>query len=107
MGSVAFSSINNSFTVKATGGAIEVPYNKVSEIEYRETNINGRRTVGVGIMKINSGTFSNEEFGNYALHVYSSVKPVIVVHHSDNMVLVFNLKTVEETRSAYETLRDN
>jgi len=29
------------------------------------------------------------------------------VHHSDNMVLVFNLKTVEETRSAYETLRDN
>ena len=52
MGSVAFSSTNNSSTVKATGGAI-------------------------------------------------------VVHHSDNMVLVFNLKTVEETRSAYETLCDN
>ena len=106
VGSVAVRFAETSFTINATGGAIEVPYQKISEVEYRETNINGRRSFGIGTMKINSGRFTNEEFGDYTLYAYTSVKPVIVVHHSDNMVLVFNLKTVEETRSVYETLRD-
>ena len=106
VGSVAISYTESNFTVRATGGAIEVPYEKISEIEYRESNDNGRRSFGINTMKINSGNFTNEEFGGYTLYAYTAVKPVIVVHHSDDMVLVFNLKTVEETKNAYETLRD-
>jgi len=107
VGSVAISYTENNFTVKATGGAIEVPYDKISEIEYRESNVNGGRSFGISTMKINSGNFTNEEFGSYTLYAYTAVKPVVVVHHSNNMVLIFNLKTVEETRSAYESLRDH
>lgn len=106
VGSVAVSYAESNFTVRATGGAIEIPYEKIGEIEYREANDNGRRSFGIGTMKINSGNFTNEEFGSYTLYAYTAVKPVIVVHHSGNMVLVFNLKTVEETKSAYESLRD-
>lgn len=62
VGSVSASYGESSFTVKATGGAIEVPYDKITEIEYRETNDNGRRSFGINTMKINSGSFTNEEF---------------------------------------------
>jgi len=104
VGSVSVRYAENNFMVKATGGAIEVPYDKISEIEYRESNDNGRRSFGINTMKINSGSFTNEEFGGYALYAYTAVKPVIVVHHSENMVLVFNLKTVEETQASYQKL---
>lgn len=104
VGSVSASYGESSFTVKATGGAIEVPYDKITEIEYRESNVNGRRSFGINTMKINSGNFTNEEFGTYSLYAYTAVKPVIVVHHSENLVLVFNLKTVEETKAAYQKL---
>ena len=104
VGSVSASYRESSFTVKATGGAIEVPYDKITEIEYRESNVNGRRSFGINTMKINSGNFTNEEFGTYSLYAYTAVKPVIVVHHSENLVLVFNLKTVEETQAAYQKL---
>ncbi len=104
VGSVSVSYGESNFTVKATGGAIEVPYDKIIEIEYRESNDNGHRTFGINTMKINSGNFSNEEFGGYTLYAYTAVKPVIVVYHSDDMVLVFNLKTVEETQAGYQKL---
>lgn len=105
VGSVSIAYSEDRFTVKATGGALEIPYDKVFKIESREFNDNGQRTFGINTMKINSGSFTNEEFGTYSLHAYTSVKPVIVVHYTDDQILVFNLKTEEETTKCYQKLR--
>ena len=48
-----------------------------------------------------SGTFRNDEYGEYQLHVMKKGKKFIVVH-SDEGVLAFSFESDETTESLYE-----
>jgi hypothetical protein len=81
-----------------------ISYDDIVSLDLRESFNKGRRTFGLGGAKISSGTFSNEEFGAYRLCVYNDVEAYIVIR-SGGKTTVFNLKTAEETRAVYSSLR--
>ena len=52
-----------------------------------------------------SGTFVNDAFGEYQLHVNLKVDPYVIVHYTDG-ILVFNTPTEDETTELYTKLLD-
>lgn len=52
-----------------------------------------------------SGTYLNDTYGEYELHVNLKVEPYIIIHYTDG-VLVFNNPTADETTQMYTSLLD-
>ena len=52
-----------------------------------------------------SGTYVNDAFGEYQLHVNLKVDPYVIVHYTDG-ILVFNTPTKNETTELYTKLLD-
>ena len=62
---------SDSFTVEASYfDDLTVKYDAIDGIEYREGNVDGTRTFGVGSFRLLMGTFENEEFGTYTRYTY-------------------------------------
>ena len=52
-----------------------------------------------------SGTYINDAFGEYELHVNLKVEPYVIVHYTDG-ILVFNNPSAEGTAELYSNLLD-
>lgn len=52
-----------------------------------------------------SGTYRNDAYGEYELHVNLKVEPYIILHYTDG-VLVFNNPTADATTQMYTSLLD-
>ncbi|MGM9606002.1 MAG: hypothetical protein ACI3XJ_00700 [Oscillospiraceae bacterium] len=52
-----------------------------------------------------SGTYVNDAFGEYELHVNLKVEPYVIVHYTDG-ILVFNNPSAEGTMELYTNLLD-
>lgn len=53
-----------------------------------------------------SGRYSNAEYGEYTLHVYSDKAPYIVVQYGDEKTIVFNLGSERLTKRTFEDLEE-
>lgn len=84
-------------------GGITVSYAEIDDIELREAQIPGTRTMGYGSMRLLLGAFQNEEFGNYTRYTYCSANPCIVITTGDR-ILVLSDETAEATRELYQQL---
>lgn len=80
-----------------------IDYGDITGVELRTGMDYGSRMIGVGNMKVLTGTFENGEFGRYVLAVNRSVSEAIVVHTSSG-VYVFNLPDSGSTTELYRDL---
>ena len=84
-------------------GGIAVSYEEIDEIELREEQIPGTRTMGYGSMRLLLGAFQNQEFGNYTRYTYYNANPCIVITAGDR-ILVLSDESAEATRALYQQL---
>ena len=95
---------SDSFTVEASYfDDLTVKYDAIDGIEYREGNVDGTRTFGVGSFRLLMGTFENEEFGTYTRYTYYRPEACVILSVSGK-TLVLSGSSAESTRSLYDTL---
>ena len=98
---------SESFVASATfNKAIEVRYDEIDSIEYRDNDDVGTRIMGVATGKILAGSFSNSEFGNYTRYSCTGAGACVVIER-DGKVLVISGKDAESTRQIYENILAN
>ena len=91
-------------SLKSSFYSVDVPYSTITDIELRDTLEKGSRINGIGTFTVAGGHFRNSEFGSYNLFISTKVNSYIVIH-SGNVVTVFNMTNVEDTKAAYELLK--
>lgn len=82
---------------------VEIAYDEVESIEYREEVISGSRVSGFGSFRLLLGNFENEEFGNYTRYTYTNSKAAVVLE-IDGRTVVIAAKEIEDTKAMYEEL---
>ena len=103
-GNIEISLNESSFSIEATyWNDMEVDYDKIDSIEYRENGVDGERINGFGSPRQLLGYFSNDEFGTYIRYTYGIKSSCIVIHSGDN-VLVIGAKDSESTQRIYSEL---
>ncbi len=94
-----------SFTVDSVYcQAVEVDYDRVDSMEYRESYPTDERVFGFGSARLLLGTFRNEEFATYSRYTYAGDRPCIVMR-VDDKVLVVGGQDAAETKEIYNTLQ--
>lgn len=78
-------------------------YDKIDNVEYRETDDPGRRAFGFGSARLLMGAFENDEFGAYTRYSYTGCQSAVVLT-SGEKVLVLSGRDDAETRAIYEEL---
>ena len=82
---------------------VTVRYENITDMEYREGNVDGTRIGGYGSFRLLLGFFENEEFGTYNRYTYYKPEACIVVT-AKGQTLVFSGANGAETREIYNTL---
>lgn len=82
---------------------VNLPYDSIETIEYRESNVAGVRMNGFGSLRLLLGFFENEEFGTYSRYTYYKNDACIVVTAKGD-TLVFSGKDAAETQEIYQEL---
>ena len=93
-----------SFTVAATYYRdLTVSYADIEQIEYREQNTPGSRTGGFGSLRLQTGSYLNEEYGSYTRYTYTLSKACVVLA-VDGRTLVINGADAVHTKAIYDEL---
>ena len=100
---VAVTINDDSFTVKAPMFDHTFRYDEI-EISYDADFDKGSRRMGYNDMKISSGKFHNDEFGNYELASYTAVKPCIIITVGEDKY-AFNQDSDASTLEMFNTLK--
>lgn len=88
------------------GEATFISLDGIESVELKETLNFGACLEGEETKNTVSGRYSNEEFGEYTLHVYTKSSPYVVVTYEGGKVLVFNQKTERLTKNLVEKLEE-
>lgn len=105
VGQVKYEIIENEIKFSGTlTKSTTIKFNGIQSIEYIENLMIGTRDIGLGTLKMQIGSYNNEEYDKYKLYAYASVEQYIVIKYNDK-VLVFNQSTIESTKSIYNTLK--
>ena len=95
---------SDSFTVEASYfDDLTVKYDAIDGIEYREGNVDGTRTFGVGSFRLLLGTFENAEFGTYTRYTYYRPEACVILS-VNGKTLVLSGSSADSTRTLYDTL---
>lgn len=84
---------------------LTVSYEEVETVEYRESFDVGHREMGFGSPRLSMGTFKNEEFGRYTIYAYTQGEGAVVLKKGDAILVIVG-KTLEETKTIYESLTE-
>lgn len=94
------------FTVKATyWQESRVVYGQIEKIEFRETDDPGVRVSGFQSLKLQSGTFRNDEFGDYTRYSYVGCDACVVVTTKGGKIVI-NAKNEDATYALYQKVVD-
>jgi len=90
-----------------TGSNIDfsIPVDTIRTFEFRDSLTVGRLAKGSNNGWMAAGVFTNPEFGDYNITADTDQHAFIVVRFSGK-VLVFNLRTEEETRTFYDSVKE-
>lgn len=92
------------FTIEASYyRSLTVDYGAIEDIELREGNVEGVRTMGFGSLRLLMGTFENAEFGSYTRYTYYAPDACIVLT-VNGKTLVISGRDGEETQAIYQQL---
>lgn len=84
-------------------GDMDIYLSGIQEISYLDNLDIGKRTSGVGSVRLQEGHFKNEEYGSYTLYSYTGCESYVILETGTGIVVV-NQKTAEETRKLYEQI---
>jgi len=94
------------FTVDASfSKASYIEYSSVESVELRPAGEVGTRTFGLGSLKLLTGSFHNEEFGDYTRYSYTNSDFELVLKVSGK-IFVIGFREEAEARQTYDTLLD-
>ena len=82
---------------------LEVAYEKIETVEYRNDWKIGYRKMGFSSAKLSLGKFQNEEFNEFSCYIYNACPDAIILSNKEN-VLVINGKTTQETEALYNEI---
>ena len=103
-GKIEYAFSDDALTVASNRmGGITVSYEEIDNLELREEQIPGTRTMGYGSMRLLLGAFQNEEFGNYTRYTYYNANPCIVIT-AGSRILVLSDEDAAATRGLYQQL---
>ena len=103
-GSIEYDFREDALVMDATFSApIQLRYDEIQTIEYREGNVDGVRTAGFGSLRLLLGYFENEEFGTYSRYTYYKNDSCIIVTTTED-TLVFSGVDDAETQDIYQEL---
>ena len=93
------------FTIEASYSPdLTIAYEDIDTIEYREHDDVGSRTYGYGSARLLTGSFRNEEFGDYTRYSYTRCDACIVLT-SKGKTLVLNAPDEDATKALFEELQ--
>lgn len=81
----------------------KIQISEIQSIELVENLDYGKRISGLGTIKMQLGSYENDQFGEYKLYSYSQVKTVILIRTNDS-IIALNQKTYEKTKQLYDDL---
>ena len=94
----------DSFTLEASfWNDLTVQYDDIEAIEYRDGNVEGERTWGLGSFRLLLGNFRNDEFGSYTRYTYYDPEACVVLTVKGK-VLVISGKDAAGTAAIYDAL---
>ena len=103
-GSIEYDFREDALVMDASFSApVNLPYDSIESIEYREGDVEGARVGGFGSFRLLLGFFENEEFGTYSRYTYYKPDGCIVVT-AKGETLVFSGADAAETTEIYNTL---
>lgn len=103
-GDIKYQYTDNSLKIEADYWSdLEINYDNIEMIEYRESLDSGIRSNGLGSARLAMGSFRNDEFGDYTRYSYAQNNSCIVLKVNGN-ILVINGKNAEETKKIYELI---
>lgn len=82
---------------------LQIRYDKIDRIQYREDILPGLRTNGFGSPRLSMGRFKNDEFGNYTRYTYTKNNTCIVLENNEQ-ILVINCIDEKNTKELYDFL---
>lgn len=88
------------------GNAEFIPLSEINEYQLTETVDYGTCIEGEEKDNTMSGRYSNAEYGEYLLHVYTDRAPYIVVRYNGENTIVFNLGNERLTERTFEDLEE-
>ena len=95
----------DSFEVKGTfAGSEEVDIEDITSVSLIDTPANDERSKGFSNKKYRGGIYINDNHEVYAMYVRLDNDTAIRVVHEDGEILVFNLKSKEDTEKTYERI---
>lgn len=96
---------NGALRIKAPFVDLDLGFDYIQAVEFRESFSPGLRTFGYGGIRKGYGDFSNKEFGGYTFAGDTRIPAFIVVRHHANRILVFNCADAAQTFSVYNQLK--
>lgn len=103
-GHIRFLWDSDSLTLDPTyWNSLTIHYDEIEAIEYREGNVDGSRTWGVGSFRLLLGAFENEEFGNHTRYTYYKPEACIILTVKGK-TLVISGADAAETQAIYAEL---
>lgn len=103
-GNIKYQCTDNSLKIEADYWSdLEINYDNIESIEYRESFDSSIRTNGLGTARLAIGNFRNDEFGDYTRYSYAQNNSCIVLKVNGN-ILVINGKNAEKTKEIYELI---
>jgi hypothetical protein len=94
----------NSLRVSATFWSdLELSYDEIDFIEYRENGVGGDRIAGYGSAKLLLGRFRSDELGIYTRYTYGKKLPCIVLK-ANGRTFVIGEKTAAEAKAVYDRI---
>ena len=94
----------DALTVKAAYSSdLVIRYEDIDAAEYREGRVDGERVYGVGSPRLLTGTFRNEEFGNYTRYTYTNDTAHLILT-VDGKTVVISTGDAAKTQEIYQTI---
>ena len=87
------------------GSATFIPLEEIEALQLIERLDVGTQVEGETTNDTHSGRYSNREYGEYTLHIYTDKAPYILVQYSGGNTLVFNLGRASLTDKTFEELQ--
>ncbi len=84
-------------------GDYVVSLDGIEDVSLKEGINLGKRTNGMGSIKLSEGSFKNTEFGSYTLYAYNKCKRYIIIDTTNGKVVI-NAETPESTKELYEKI---
>ncbi|MEA5026603.1 MAG: PH domain-containing protein [Erysipelotrichaceae bacterium] len=103
VGSIKSTLTDDALVVDGVFAQTSVEYKDITAVKLVDDISYGSR-VGVSTFKLNSGTYTNTEYGTYTLYAYKNIGKHIVVYYGESAIMVFNCATAQETTDFYQLL---